>query len=379
MGTLVKLAHGFISSLYSCGRERTKGSAGHCVGVAARAELREGGGDPLDARGAVGAKPDNIQHRQTAGVSDVQKLSAALDYDDNDGNATQFVVERNTDGDERRETVGFVSEIILPAGSTVAATSPVVATARGGGASATSMLAADEATSASVKRTDAAANLTGAGASAAVAPARESDGYGDDAAERTMSKEDVFDRLISEFGISPTGELGRRRFRLVYSTPAPSIAGASSRATSGDDAVACGDAVACDDADVEEEGDEEDADTADNADFEFRTEGHEWLEKRIARSHFAITGHGSKKKMVYGTIVGWINAEANSEEGEAVGTELWRARYDDGDEEDLEEHETREAVAKGGKDGAAKTGAKAEIDAKVVLEAMSEASQTQCI
>ena len=335
--------------------------------MAARAELREGGGDPSDARGAVGAKPDNIQHRQTAGVSDVQKLSAALDDDDNDGNATQFVVERNTDGDERRETIGFVSEIISPAGSTVAATSPVVATARGGGASATSMLAADEATSASVKRTDAAANLTGAGASAAVAPARESYGYGDDAAERTMSKEDVFDRLIRELGISPGAAA------TGVGTPAASTAGASSRATSGDDAVAC------DDADVEEEGDEEDADTADNADFDFRTEGHEWLEKRIARSHFAITGHGSKKKMVYGTIVGWINAEANSEEGEAVGTALWRALYDDGNEEELEEHEARKAVAKGGKDGAAKTGAKAEIDAKVVLEAMSEASQTQYI
>ena len=115
-------------------------------------------------------------------------------------------------------------------------------------------------------------------------------------------------------------------------------------------AVAAGggdDAVACDDADVEEEDEEEDVD------FPWRTEGHEWLEKRIARSHHAITGHGSKTKMTYGTIVGWINAEANIEEGETVGVALWRARHDDGDEEDLEEEEAREAVAEGEKDGAA--------------------------
>ena len=62
------------------------------------------------------------------------------------------------------------------------------------------------------------------------------------------------------------------------------------------------------------------------------TAGHPWLGVRVARQF--------GKRCALGTIVAW--APADEAEGDPA---LWRAEHDDGDGEDLEEHEVSEAVA----------------------------------
>ena len=67
-------------------------------------------------------------------------------------------------------------------------------------------------------------------------------------------------------------------------------------------------------------------------DIAWRTEGHEWIGARTAH-HFG-------KRIVLGTITKWV--EADEAEGDPA---LWKARHDDGDEEDLEKHEVEEKLA----------------------------------
>ena len=69
---------------------------------------------------------------------------------------------------------------------------------------------------------------------------------------------------------------------------------------------------------------------------EWRTTGHELVGQRIKRVF------GKKKRMVDATITKWL-PEARGAGGE-VEPALFRAVHDDGDEEDLEEDEAREAV-----------------------------------
>jgi len=66
---------------------------------------------------------------------------------------------------------------------------------------------------------------------------------------------------------------------------------------------------------------------------EWRSEGHEYMGKRIERTF----GAG---RVVLGTLTKWLPEV--KEEGEPA---LFRAVHDDGDEEDLDEHEAEEAIA----------------------------------
>ena len=65
----------------------------------------------------------------------------------------------------------------------------------------------------------------------------------------------------------------------------------------------------------------------------WRYDGHEWIGARVRRSY------EKTKAISVGTIRKWLP------EDPATGDPpLWRAVHDDGDEEDLEEHEVKEAV-----------------------------------
>ena len=65
----------------------------------------------------------------------------------------------------------------------------------------------------------------------------------------------------------------------------------------------------------------------------WRYDGHEWIGARVRRSY------EKTKAISVGTIRKWLPADP------ATGDPpLWRAVHDDGDEEDLEEHEVKEAV-----------------------------------
>jgi hypothetical protein len=80
--------------------------------------------------------------------------------------------------------------------------------------------------------------------------------------------------------------------------------------------------------------DEPDDDEKD--DTEWHTSGSELLGRRVKRS---FAKDRRKETFMCGTVVGWLPADAND------GLALWHVRHDDGDEEDLEEHEVTEAHA----------------------------------
>lgn len=75
---------------------------------------------------------------------------------------------------------------------------------------------------------------------------------------------------------------------------------------------------------------------------DWKTEGNEWIGKRIMRE--VTIGEDTRPQP--GNVIGWLSAE----ESDFIDPEtnapapLWHAQYDDGDSEDLEEHEVQEAV-----------------------------------
>jgi hypothetical protein len=91
---------------------------------------------------------------------------------------------------------------------------------------------------------------------------------------------------------------------------------------------------------VQEVGDEDDEDDEDKfaalleQDALWKTEGHEWIGEQVLRV-FKDTGMSTQAK-----ITKWMPANLEVEDEPA----LWHIVHDDGDEEDLEEHEVLEAM-----------------------------------
>ena len=70
--------------------------------------------------------------------------------------------------------------------------------------------------------------------------------------------------------------------------------------------------------------------------IEWRSEGHEWIGCRVAR-RFDGEEEGAAATTALGKIVAWVPEEGEDEA-------LWHMVHDDGDEEDLDEGEMREAL-----------------------------------
>ena len=87
-------------------------------------------------------------------------------------------------------------------------------------------------------------------------------------------------------------------------------------------------------------GDTEEPSFVADEDDKWRTEGHEWIGKRLQRpvkSRFGQTIDHVKAK-----VVGWLPADESDFYDEAKNpAPLWHVLWEDGDEEDLEYHEVQ--------------------------------------
>jgi hypothetical protein len=73
---------------------------------------------------------------------------------------------------------------------------------------------------------------------------------------------------------------------------------------------------------------------AQNTGISWRESGHRWLGRRVRRF---FDGADGADDPIDGTLVLWVDAEGDD-------AALWHMAHDDGDEEDLEEHEVRAAL-----------------------------------
>ena len=75
-------------------------------------------------------------------------------------------------------------------------------------------------------------------------------------------------------------------------------------------------------------------------DVDWRVEGSEYVGRKVK----LVYDHGRKTGVTIGVVVGWVPAEENRDSEEEEGLALWHVRHEDGDEEDLEEHEVTAAI-----------------------------------